>query len=215
MPIVRQAREEDALFVGWTVLAATRSHMPKGWFDIALALDDRGCLDFTTQLARASTRSWWHYSNFLIAEDDGVPAAALCAFRAGDGYPLSQAAMNEVTGHFGWTESEIGAMWTRSAYLFTCTFEGHDDLWAIENVATRPEHRGRALASTLIEEALALGRSRGYKESQNSMFIGNVAARRAYEHAGFQVVDERRSAEFERACGVPGLWCLRRTLEKA
>jgi hypothetical protein len=118
-PIVRPAREDDAPFIGWAILAATRSHMPRGWFDITLGLDEDGCLEFTSLLVRAETRSWWHYSNFLIAEILGAPAAALCAFRAGDGYPLSQAA---------------------------------------------------------------------------------------------RLAEEKRSAEFERACGVPGLWCLRRAL---
>jgi ribosomal protein S18 acetylase RimI-like enzyme len=108
--------------------------------------------------------------------------------------------------------SRSGAMWERSAYLFTCAIEADDDVWAIENVATRVEKQGRGLASALIDRALEIGRGRGLKESQISMFIGNVAARRAYERAGFRVVDERRSAEFERGCGVPGLWRLRRTL---
>jgi ribosomal protein S18 acetylase RimI-like enzyme len=210
--VIREARQEDARFIGWVLLAATRSHMPRGWFDIALGLDEAGRLAFTTQLARAVTRSWWHYSNFLVAETNGVPAAALSAFRAGDGYPPSQAAMNEVAVQQGWSETEIGAMWGRSAYLFTCTIAAGDDVWAIENVATTETHRGLGIASALIDRALETGRARGFKESQITMFIGNVGARRAYERAGFGVVDERRSAEFERACGVPGLWCLRRTL---
>jgi hypothetical protein len=90
-PAIREAREEDARFIGWAILAATRSHMPGGWFDIALGLDEQGCLAFTGELARSETHSWWHYSNFFIAESGGTPAAALCAFRAGDGYPRSQA----------------------------------------------------------------------------------------------------------------------------
>jgi GNAT superfamily N-acetyltransferase len=211
-PLIRAAGEDDATFIGWAILAATRSHMPRGWFDIALGLDEAGCLEFTRTLARAETRSWWHYSNFLIAEILGAPSAALCAFRAGDGYPLSQAAMNEVAGRLGWGEAEIGAMWARSAYLFTCTINADDDVWALENMATRMEHRGCGVASALIDRALDLDRLRGFKQAQLSLFIGNLTARRTYERAGFHLVEEKRSAEFERACGVPGLWCLRRAL---
>ena len=211
-PLIRAAGEDDATSIGWAILAATRSHMPRGWFDIALGLDEDGCLEFTRTLARAETRSWWHYSNFLIAESQGAPAAALCAFRAGDGYPLSQAAMNEVTGRLGWGEAEIGAMWARSAYLFTCTIDADDDVWVLENMATRVEHRGCGHASALIDRALDLGRMRGFQDAQLSLFIGNLAARRTYERAGFRLAEEKRSAEFERACGAPGLWCLRLTL---
>jgi ribosomal protein S18 acetylase RimI-like enzyme len=212
MLMIREAHEDDALFIGWAILAATRSHVPRGWFDITLGLDEPSCLAFTTRLAGAETRSWWHYSNFLVAEREGAPAAALCAFRAGDGYPSSQAAMNEVAGQLGWGNTEIGAMWARSAYLFTCTIDASEDVWVVENVATAPEHRGRGLAPALIDRALETGRARGFRESQISMFIGNLAARRAYERVGFRMIDERRSAEFERACGVPGLWFLRRAL---
>jgi translation initiation factor 4G len=210
--VIRDARTEDAPFIGWAILAATRSQMPRGWFDITLGLDEPACLAFTTRLARAETRSWWHHSNFVIAEVDDVPAAALCAFRAGDGYPLSQAAINEVAKAAGWAETEIGAMWERSAYLFTCTIDAGEDTWAIDNVATMPAYRGRGLASALIERAIEMGRARQLEASQISMFIGNVAARRAYERTGFRVIDERRSAAFEQACGVPGLWFLRRAL---
>src|SRR6185369_17782991 len=108
--VIREARDEDAPFIGWAILAATRSRMPRGWFDITLGLDQPGCLAFTTRLARVGTRSWWHYSRFVIAENGGAPAAALCAFRAGEGYPLSQAAIDEVAKLVGWGESEIGAM---------------------------------------------------------------------------------------------------------
>jgi hypothetical protein len=53
---------------------------------------------------------------------------------------------------------------------------------------------------------------RGFKQAQLSLFIGNLTARRSYERAGFRLAEEKRSAEFEDACGVPGLWCLRRSL---
>jgi ribosomal protein S18 acetylase RimI-like enzyme len=212
MMVLREAVAEHAPFIGWAILAATRSQMPRGWFDITLALDEPGCLAFTTGLARAETRSWWHYSNFAIAESGGAPAAALCAFRAGDGYPRSETAMNEVARQVGWGETEIGAMWTRSAYIFTCSVDAAEDAWAIDNVATMPECRGHGLAAALIDRALDAGRARGFSESQISMLIGNIAARRVYERAGFRVVDERRSVPFERASGVPGFWVLRRHL---
>ena len=61
---IREANEEDAPFIGWAILTATRSHVSRGWFDITLGLDEAGCVAFTTRLARAETRSWWHYSNF-------------------------------------------------------------------------------------------------------------------------------------------------------
>ena len=123
----RLATESDAAFLAWAILAAARSHREQGWFDIVLDRPEHECLDYLKQLTLTSTRSWWHYSRFRVAEVDGQPAAALCAFRAGDGYPLSQAAMTEVARSLAWSDEEQAAMWSRGAYMFTCVIEADDD----------------------------------------------------------------------------------------
>ena len=87
-----------------------------------------------------------------------------------------------------------------------------EDVWAIENIATTKSIGSGPCVGTDRTRFRGWPVPRG-QGSQINMFIDNVAARRTYERAGFRVVDERRSAEFERACGVPGLWSLRRTLE--
>src|SRR4030095_13969344 len=89
----RLAAEPDAAFLAWAILTAARSHRDQGWFDIVLARPERECLDYLRRLTLTATRSWWHYSRFRVAEVDGQAAAALCAFRAGDGYPTSEAGM--------------------------------------------------------------------------------------------------------------------------
>jgi GNAT superfamily N-acetyltransferase len=201
---IRAAEPRDAEFVAWVVQTAARSHVEKGWFDIALNRPENECLEFLRRLALAETRSWWHYSLFLIAEVDGVPAAALCRFRSGDGYPLSEQAMTEVARTYRWDEAELGAMWQRASYAFTCIIPGDDNCWTIENVATRPEYRGRGLTGQLIERALQDGRKRGFTEAQITFLIGNDPAERAYSKAGFAFAVEKRHPDFEAACGSPG-----------
>ncbi len=203
--IVREGRKEDADFLAWAILTATRSHLEKGWFDAVLNGPDSARLDFLRRLTLTSARSWWHYSRFLVAEADGVPAAALSAFRAGDAYPLSQQAMTEAAQELGWDGAEQRAMWQRGGYIFTCTLETNDDTWAIENVATLPEYRGWGLAGLLLERALADGRRSGARQAQITFMIGNDAAERAYAKAGFRFKDEKRNPDFEAASGAPGL----------
>jgi len=202
---IRPARTDDADFLSWAILAATRSHRQKGWFDIVLDRPEDGCLEYLRRLTLTATRSWWHYSRFHIAEADGRPAATLCAFRAGDGYPLSQPAMVEVAQGLALSEHAQATMWRRGAYLFTCVMESSDDLWTIENVATLPAHRGRGLAGTLIEHALEEGRQKGFGEAQITFLIGNEAAERAYAKAGFAFAAEKRHPDFAAAVGAPGL----------
>jgi ribosomal protein S18 acetylase RimI-like enzyme len=57
----------------------------------------------------------------------------------------------------------------------------------------------------LLREVLARGRARGHEVLQIGVLIGNHPAQRAYEGAGFRVVDEKRHPDFEAALGCPGI----------
>jgi translation initiation factor 4G len=74
----------------------------------------------------------------------------------------------------------------------------------IESVATLPEFRRRGLVDALIAEILGTGRGHGNRIAQLTILIGNVAAQRAYEKAGFRVRDEKRHRDFQAALGAPG-----------
>ena len=84
--------------------------------------------------------------------------------------------------------------------------------WIIEDVATRPEFRRQGLVDTLMQEIMERGRKRGATVSDISVFIGNDSAQRAYEKAGYAVVEERRHPEFEAVYKTPGVRTLRRSL---
>jgi translation initiation factor 4G len=202
---IRRAESHDSDLLAWAILTASRSHLEKGWFDLVVDRPEEGCLQYLRRLAVTAAPSWWHYSRFHVAEVDGQPAATLCAFRAGDGYPLSQPAMVEVARSLGLSELEQASMGERGAYLFTCVMESSDDLWTIENVATLPAHRRRGLAGVLIEHALDEGRQKGFEQAQITFLIGNDAAERTYAKAGFTFAGEKRHHDFAVAVGAPGL----------
>ncbi len=204
-PVIRPAERQDREFIAAVILAASRGHLAKGWFDIALNGPEATCLDFLRQLTTTEARSWWHYSRFLVAESEGIPVSALSAFPAGEGYGLSQAAMSEAAAALGLPASEQTAIWQRGAYIFICAMDGPNDCWTIENIGTLPSHRGRGLARALLERAAEDGRAQGCKEAQITSFIGNQSAQRAYERAGYRCIDERRHPEFEAIAGAPGL----------
>src|ERR1700722_7394221 len=77
---VRPAEPRDAAVVGWASVAASRSQMPRGWFDIVLQRDEAFVLEFAKYLALAKAVSWWHWSVFHVAEVDGALASAMCGF---------------------------------------------------------------------------------------------------------------------------------------
>ena len=202
---IRHARREDAGFLAWCILAAGRAHLARGWYDIALGLDEPGCIEALTRLVQTRTPSWWRFDHWLVAEADGAPAAGLAAFGSA-AFAASEPAMSEALTGLGWTEPQIAEIWRRGAYIFSCALAPDDhEVWVIENVAARPERRGEGLTRALLAEAVALGRARGFADAQISFVIGNHAAERAYASAGFRPAEERRHPDFEAAVGAPGL----------
>src|SRR4029453_6808962 len=94
-PAIRPARTDDASFIARNILASQRGPLPRGWFDIALGLDEPQCLDFVERSATPREPSWWHVSQFIIAEVDGQPAASLCALPASGTRAAVRAAIDE------------------------------------------------------------------------------------------------------------------------
>jgi translation initiation factor 4G len=202
---VRPAGREDAPFLAWCILAAGRAHLDRGWYDIALGLDEPGCREVLRRLVLTKAPSWWRYDRWLVAEVDGELAGACAAFGSSE-FAHSEPAVAEATGSLGWTAADVAEIWRRGAYVFSCSFtpENHET-WVIENVAVRPEHRGKGVAPALLARALELGRSRGFADAQISFVIGNAPAERAYSKAGFHFAEERRHPDFQAAVGAPGL----------
>jgi len=201
---VRAACPEDAGFIARNILAAQRGHRPCGWFDIALGWPEPQCLAFMAQVATAETRSWWHVSQFMVAEVDGAPAAALCALPATGTGGAARAAIAEVADTTGLGASELAAMFRRGAYSANCWVQGGEGDWLIEHVASLPAYRGRGLMQALIGHALAAGRAAGFARASISFLIGNEPAERCYARAGFSFAEEKRDPAFEARTGAPG-----------
>lgn len=204
---IRPARRDDADFLTWAILASTRSHLRKGWFDIAMGGSEQTSLGLIGYLTTARERSFWHYSYFLVGETDGKPVAALSVFPADEGYARSSDAMREAMARLDLSDAEQQAVWKRADYLWSCVLSSDNDpdVWAIENVATLPEHRGRGVAGALLERAVGEAQRNGARRLHITFLVGNAAAEKAYAKAGFKFRDEKRSAAFEAACSAPGL----------
>jgi ribosomal protein S18 acetylase RimI-like enzyme len=201
---IRRAHPEDAGFIARNILLAQRGPLPRGWFDIALGWPEPQCLAFVERIATAQTQSWWHVSQFIIAEVGGEAAAALCALPASGTGAAARAAIEEAAGAAGLSASELMAIFHRGAYTRSCWIKGGDGDWLIEHVASRPSSRGRGLVQALIDHALAAGKAKGFRQASISFLIGNEAAERCYAKAGFAFAEEKQDREFEALTGAPG-----------
>jgi ribosomal protein S18 acetylase RimI-like enzyme len=200
---LRPAEPRDAEFLGWASVAAARSQLERGWFDVVLRRDEVFLVEFAKYLALAAARSWWHWSIFRVAEVDGVVAAAMCGFGDASYYRASAAAMAEASDRMGIDEREQAQLWPRGAFIISAS-TSEPGAWTIENVATARDYRRRGLVQALIGNELRVAREAGFKSAQISVFIGNTSAEHAYKKAGFKFAEEKRAADFEAALGIPG-----------
>ncbi|MBV9904421.1 MAG: GNAT family N-acetyltransferase [Alphaproteobacteria bacterium] len=202
--IIRRATPDDAAFLGWASVTASRSQLKRGWFEIVLQRDDAFCFEFAKYLTLAQAVSWWHWSLFLVAEVDGVVASAMCGFGDESVYRNSMAAMAEAGDKMGIPKAEQAEFWPRGRFIISPA-TGEDGAWTIENVATLPEYRGRDLVGALMTAELDVARSKGFRRAQISFFMGNDAAERAYTKAGFAFAEEKTAPDFEAVLGIPGI----------
>jgi ribosomal-protein-alanine N-acetyltransferase len=114
-------------------------------------------------------------------------------------------AVDEASFTRPWTramyESEFLARDTSRLYVLRlpdCRVAGYIATWVIidevhiNNLAVRPEHRGRGLGSALLVHALEEGERQGAPRATLEVRRSNEAARRLYERAGFRVAGVRR-----------------------
>src|SRR3954451_19014641 len=107
---IRSARHDDGDFIVQTILSSQRGHRQRGWFDVALGWPEPQCRDFIAGIATADAVSMWHVSQFLVAEIDGRPAAALCALPAAGTGPAAWHAIEEVGAATGLAAPELAAI---------------------------------------------------------------------------------------------------------
>jgi ribosomal protein S18 acetylase RimI-like enzyme len=210
---IRRGTREDADFLAWVMLAASRAHLKRGPWDLIIGSDDAGCLEYLRRLAVAEPRSMVHYESFFVADVEGGAAAALCGFKPDEAaWVTVGTAMAIVQRDLGWTDEDVAASHRRSQLIETCYPPDAGADWCIDFVATRPEFRRSGLVDALLREAMREGVERGAKLAQIVQFVGNDPAQAAYEKVGFTVLDERCSLEFEAAMGARGFRRLMRKL---
>ena len=207
------ATPDDAPFLAWVMQEAARSHLPIGVWDLAFPGPEPERLEQLAACIQTDPVHFGHWSRFLIAEVDDRPAAALSAYenRAHGESHLGRALARGLT-RLGWSGEQLMELRDRIGVFDTPGCPTPDGVWIIEWVATRPDQRGLGLVRQLLEEILDAGRKAGFTRSQIGILIGNDAAQRTYERAGFELIDEYRHPEFERALGSPGMARLQREL---
>ena len=77
---IRRATAKDLDLLTWVMLAASRSHLDRGIWEYLNGSDEAATLSFLRRLATSNSVHMFHASLFLVAELDGEPGAAMCAY---------------------------------------------------------------------------------------------------------------------------------------
>jgi translation initiation factor 4G len=204
--VIRSAAPPDCERLAYLSYLAGRGHVRTSAYDLMFPgpygpSSER--LGAMAAILNSRSRSWFHFSNYTVAEVDGIAAASLCTFvkREGRNRPLFTA-LEEA----GWTGDDITGMGVAMQPFIVAEPEVPDDAWVIENVGCYEQYRRRGLTNALLESAVAGGLELGRRRMMIGVFIGNLPAIHAYEKAGFAITAEKRAPEFARVFECPGMY---------
>ncbi|MDY6796437.1 MAG: GNAT family N-acetyltransferase [Actinomycetota bacterium] len=200
--LIRPAVPGDAAQAARLSYMAGQSHLDVCIYDLMFPGDMERRLEMLGKLFTTKSPSWFHYSHHLVADVDGEVAGSLCGyFDPEAGGRVLRDAYEEA----GMGRRERREMAKRLEPLMRVyPVHGHD-IWVVENVAVFPRFRRKGLLDSLLDRILQKGRDRGFKRAELRMLIGNIPAQKAYEKAGFRIVEEFVDTEFEEIFGCPGM----------
>ena len=200
--VIREATPQDAPAVAELMYIAGKSHVQTSIYDLMFPGSMEERLQKLAALFTTRARSWYHYTHYLVCEVRGSVAGSLCGFNdlESGGGRLGEAFIEIGTGR-----AEGKAMYERMRPFHRVNPKHYEDSWVIEHVAVFPDYRGRGIITSLLEEILRRGREADYDHAELNMLIGNTPARRAYEKAGFVIVEENTDEEFMGLFNAPGM----------
>lgn len=203
---IRKADQNDAAFIAWAILESSRAGKKIGFFDLIFQSDsDKTLLEQLEKLTVTETKSYCHYSNFLVAEAGGEPIALLCGYEP-------RIATDTI---FAKALAELGIeedYEERIAAYLLCRPEIDRQTWVLDFIEVKPGHDSFELMKELIQKSLLTARLKGYRKAQTMVEIGSVETKMVYDKLGFTFIDEKRSEYYKEVFGRAGIMRLQMSL---
>ena len=196
---IRKAEQNDGLLVSWAMLESSRAGKKVGLFDLIFQCnDDKVLLEKLIQLSQTKTKSYCHYSNFLIAVEDGKDVGVLCGYepRISTHEVLSKALME-----LGVDESYNDRI---SAYLL-CFPEVGRQTWILDFMEVKDDAHELTILKELVQKSLLTARLKGYRKVETMVEIGSAETQLIYKKLGFDVLDEKQSEYYFDTFGRSGI----------
>jgi hypothetical protein len=203
---IRKATEADSELLAWAMIESSRAGKQIGLFDLIFQpADDAGLSERLRQLTTTQTKSYCHFSNFIVAEVGGVPAGVLCGYEPRIAtHEIFSKALYELGCSEGYEE--------RIAAYLLCKPEIDRKTWVLDFMEEKPEFGSLEILKELIQKSLLTARLKGYRQVQTMVEIGSVEAQMIYKKLGFAVQDEKRADYYREVFGRAGIMRLQMRL---
>jgi len=196
---IRKAEQKDSALVAWAMLKSSRTGKKLGLFDIIFqSNDDKLLLEKLTILSQTKTKSYCHFSNFLVATEDGKDIGVLCGYepRIATHEVLSKALME-----LGVDESYKDRI---SAY-FLCFPEVGRQTWVLDFMEVKEDSNEFSVLKELIQKSLLNARLKGYRNVQTIIEIGSADTQLVYKKLGFDILQEKQCEDYFKTFGRLGI----------
>lgn len=196
---VRKASESDAAIIAEALLESSRSGKKTGLFDLVFdTSDDSQLLQYLEKLSTATTKSYCHFTNFLIAVAEGKSVGVVCGYEP-------RIATHEI---FSKALKEIGfdeSYHERIAAYLLCEPEVDNTTWVLDFMMAKHDFKTFEIFKELVAKSMLTARLKGYRKVQTMIEIGSVENELIYKKLGFKIVDEKRSEYYKEQFGRAGI----------
>ncbi|UFS63110.1 acyl-CoA acyltransferase [Sulfurimonas sp. HSL-3221] len=181
------------------MLTSSRAGKKIGIFDLIFETSDNGVLkERLRALALSATKSYCHYSNFLLAVSGGAVAGTICGYEPRVAtHDVFTKALAELGVDEGYQE--------RIATFLLVKPEIDRQTWVVDFMTVNEGYNPLTVFAELIKKSLLSARLKGYRKAQTMVEIGSSDAQILYEKLGFEVMDEKRSELYDDQFGRAGI----------
>lgn len=189
---IRKAQLSDSKFLAEAIINAEKSNSDKLSLSTFFNLAEAQVADLIVAMLDEEIEGCeFSIDSYLVAEYSGEPVAAVAGWvEQVSGEMASALLKSNLIGYVFPVES-IQYVKERAAFIADLIIERSDKSLQIEYVYVRSEHRGNALAQSLIQEHEKRSKELlpTIEKAQVQLFSNNVGAKKVYRNLGFEVTN--------------------------
>ncbi len=184
---IEKASSKDVTFIAKSILISSRAEKSVGIFDLLFdSNDDKSLIKSLEKLLTTETKSYVHFSNFLLAYENKKPAGCLCGYES---RIVSDEILEKALSEIGCD----GSYKKRIEAYTTCAPDLGRRSWVIDFIHVQKGFTALSIIKDMVQKSLLNARLKGYRKATALIEIGSVEVELIYKKLGFRFESEQRS----------------------